>query len=397
MVTPSSAAQVSEVAGVETFAVAGRLVLGEDLVDGAVVVREGRIDEVVRSPRRGSLPERVIEAAIVAPGLIDLQVNGGFGVEVGDDPDAIRHLAGRLPETGVTGFLPTVISAPGDVYPGVFRALAAARDAAGARPLGLHLEGPYLSPRRAGAHRPETIEGADPDLLDDLLGAEGIRMMTLAPEREGAIGRIRRLRERGVVVSLGHVDATYEAFVAGVDAGATMATHLYNAMSPFGHRAPGAIGAALIDDRVTVGLIADGVHAHPASVRLAVRAKGTGRVALVSDMMAAAGMGPGRYSLGGRPVVVDTTSAKLEDGTLAGSILTMDEAVRNVVRWTDAGVAAAIGMASAVPAAVLGLDRVGRIGVGADADLTLFDAELRVVATIVGGRTVYRRGASPSP
>jgi N-acetylglucosamine-6-phosphate deacetylase len=215
--------------------------------------------------------------------------------------------------------------------------------------------------------------------------------VTLAPERPGAPERIRRLRARGIVVSLGHTDATLAEFAAGVEAGATMATHLYNAMSPFAHRAPGAIGAALTDDRVAVGLIVDGVHSHPASIRLALRAKGPDRIALVTDAMAAAGMPPGEYALGGRRVVVDGTAATLPDGTLAGAILTLDQAVRNLVRWTDASPADALRTASEVPARLLGLDRAGRLEAGADADLALFDDELRVQATIVEGHVAYRR------
>jgi N-acetylglucosamine-6-phosphate deacetylase len=215
--------------------------------------------------------------------------------------------------------------------------------------------------------------------------------MTLAPERTGALERIRHLRERGVLVSLGHTDATLEEFVAGVDAGAEMATHLFNAMSPFAHRAPGAIGAALTDDRVTVGLIADGIHAHPASLRLAVRAKGIERVALVSDMMAAAGMPPGPYPLGGQQVMVDGESARLADGTLAGSVLTLDRAVRNAVRWVGVTAAEALAMATAVPARLLGLTDRGRIVTGGIADLVLLDADLRVVTTLVAGQVAYQR------
>lgn len=373
------------------FAVRGRLALGGQLVAGAVVIERGRIAEVLRAPRTGQLPERVLTAEIVAPGLIDLQVNGGFGVDVGDDPAAIRHLARRLPATGVTAFLPTVVTAPTPFYRRAFDAFAAGRDGPGARPLGLHLEGPFLSPARPGAHRRDLIAAAAPGLLDRLLDGDALRLMTLAPERPRMHGVIARLRERGVAVSLGHTDASHAEFVAGVDAGATMATHLYNAMSPFGHRAPGAIGAALTDDRVTVGLIADGIHSHPASLALALRAKGADRVALVSDLMAAAGMGPGTYALGGQRVTVDATSARLEDGTLAGAILTLDQAIRNVVRWTDATPAAAIRMASEVPARVLGLSRAGHIAVGRDADLVLFDAQLTVMATLVGGEPAYRR------
>ena len=375
----------------DAFAVRGQLLLGNQLVAGAVVIEGARIAAVLRGPRDSDLPSRVVDAGIVAPGLIDLQVNGGFGEEVGDDPAALRHLAAQLPRTGVTAFLPTLITSPQELYPAAFAALTSAHGAAGARVLGLHLEGPFLSPQRPGAHRCELIEAAGVDWLDWLPPNAVPRLVTLAPERAGALEMIRRLRERGTLVSLGHTDATDAAFRAGVDAGAEMATHLYNAMSPFGHRSPGAIGATLDDDRLTAGLIVDGVHCHPATVRVALRAKGIERICLVSDMMSATGMPPGRYSLGGREVVVDDTSARLADGTLAGSILTLDQAVRNVVAWTGTPVADVLRMASEVPARLLGLPRRGRIAAGFDADLTLFDDRLTVTGTMVGGQTVYRR------
>ncbi len=334
------------------------------------------------------------DAACIAPGFIDVQVNGGFGVEVGENPEAIRTLAARLPETGVTAFLPTVITSPPAFYPKAVAAFEAARDAPGACPLGLHLEGPFLSPQRHGAHRRDLIESADPRVLDTLLESDVVRLVTLAPERPDAPELIEKLRKRSILISLGHTDATYEQFEAGAVAGARMATHLYNAMSPFRHRAPGAVGAAFLDDRITIGLIADGVHSHPASLRLAFKMKHVSRTALVTDMMAAVGMPPGTYTLGGQKVIVDSTSARLADGTLAGSLLTMDQAVRNMLEWVSINVADILRMASETPARLLGLTKVGAIREGMDADLVLLDTNLHVQATIIGGEVVYERGCT---
>jgi N-acetylglucosamine-6-phosphate deacetylase len=370
------------------FSVRGRLVLGSAMVPGAVVVDDSRIVEIRRG-ELGELPGAVYEAPVVAPGMIDLQVNGGWGVEVDEEPEHIRHIAGNLPSTGVTAWLPTGVTAADEFYPQLFAAFAAARDAAGARPLGLHLEGPFLSPERKGAHRLEIIEAASEALFDSWLEAEGIALVTLAPERAGALRRIRRLVERGIVVSLGHTNATAPEFERGVDAGATMATHLFNAMSPFGHRAPNVVGAALADDRVTAGLIPDGIHADPRAIKLALRAKGTDRCALVTDMMAATGMAPGAYTLSGSRVVVDAGSARLTDGTLAGSIITLDAAVRALLTWGFATIPEALRMVTEVPARLLGRRELGRLAVGAAADLVLFREDLRVLATFVGGRCAY--------
>jgi N-acetylglucosamine-6-phosphate deacetylase len=224
-----------------------------------------------------------------------------------------------------------------------------------------------------------------------MLALPHLRLVTLAPERPGALDRIRRLRAAGVVVSLGHTGAGHDAMRAAADAGATMVTHLYNAMSGLGHREPGAVGAALTDDRLTLGLSDDGVHAHPAALALAVRAAGPDRIALVTDAMAAAAMPEGRYALAGRPVEVDRSSARLADGTLAGSILTMAEAVVRMVALAGVPPELALGMASAVPARVLGLVDAGEIEVGRTADLVVLDQGLGLAATYIGGMAVYER------
>jgi N-acetylglucosamine-6-phosphate deacetylase len=371
--------------------VRGKLVLGGSLQDGAVIVEGERISGISRTGRDGDLPATVIDASIVSPGFIDLQVNGGFGVEVDADPESFRLLSRRLPESGVTSYLPTVISSFAGHYPPVFDAFERAGGAPGARALGFHLEGPFLSPDRKGAHPIAAIEQASDALFEQFIAFPETRLVTLAPERPGNLRRITRLCNAGILVSLGHTNATIDQLTAGADAGAIKATHLFNAMSPFGHREPGVIGAVLTEDRLTTGLIADGIHAHPRAVNLAVRAKGIERIALVTDMMAAAGMPPGDYTLGGQQVRTDGVAARLPDGTLAGAVLLMNDAIRNVSWWAEITVAQAIRMATDVPARLLGRDDIGVLRPGARADLTLLDDQLNVVRTIVGGGTVFER------
>ncbi len=375
----------------DAFAVRGRLLLGRQLERGTLVIRNGLIESVSRDHERdGNLPAIVLDADIVSPGMIDLQVNGATGHEVATGSESIDAISRWTAQSGVTAWLPTVVTSNADRYSHVFASWSEIDPDAGAVPLGLHLEGPFLSPARKGAHQLRYIEAASDELFAHWLGETSIALVTLAPEREGAITRIRSLIERGIVVSLGHTDATYEQFSAGVDAGATKATHLFNAMSPIHHRQPGAMVAALTDDRIVCGIIPDGVHAHPAMVQLALRMKGPDGVAIVSDMMSATGLGAGIYSLGGQTVTVTGMSARLADGTLAGAVITMDDAVRNLVDWGGASAAEALHMATATPARTLGDMARGRLVAGSRADLTLWSTDLQVLDVFVGGRVVVR-------
>jgi N-acetylglucosamine-6-phosphate deacetylase len=325
--------------------------------------------------------------------LIDLQVNGADGVEASGSAAHIEQISRWSVATGVTSWLPTVVTASASLYPRVFAAFAGVDQTVGATPLGFHLEGPFLAPARKGAHVLRYIEDASDSLFESWLDQPSIRLVTLAPERSGGIDRIRQLVERGVIVSLGHTDATIDQFSAGVDAGATKATHLFNAMSIMHHRAPGAMIATMLDDRVTAGIIPDAVHSHPATVRLAIRAKGPDRLAVVSDMISSAGLGPGTYGLGGKRVHVTETTASLDDGTLAGSVLTMDQAVRNLVAWGDVTPGVAMHMCTRVPADVLRDHQRGRIVSGARADLTVWDDALVPTHTVVAGEVAWSAAA----
>jgi N-acetylglucosamine-6-phosphate deacetylase len=331
----------------------------------------------------------VSAAGTIVPGFIDLQINGAYGYDFTQDGGAVAHVAARLPATGTTAFLPTIITSPLAAYPKRLHEVGVACEGAhGARILGVHLEGPYLSPSCAGAHNPAFLRAIDKAAIEHWADPTLVRIVTLAPELAGATTAVQILRENDILVSAGHSDATYDQALAGFAAGIGWGTHLFNAMSPLGHREPGLTGALLAAD-VPCGLIVDGIHNHPAMVALAYRLKGAEGITLVTDAMEAMGMPPGAYRLADRKVIVDATSARLADGTLAGSILTMDAAVRNVIAFTGCSLAEAATMASTTPARLLGLARQGRIAVGCDADLTVLDDNLRVTQTWVGGKRVY--------
>ena len=358
----------------------------------AIVMWGGVISEVITEPRSGDVPKNHREASgLICPGFIDIQLNGSFGIDVGYGEPALVDLAAKLPRSGTTSFLPTAISRPLEHYHPFLEALRKASSSPGARILGAHMEGPFLSPIHKGAHDPGNILPVDLGLLGELLSSGMVRAMTLAPELQGADQAVQLLRESGAVASIGHTDATYEEALRSIDAGFSKATHLYNAMSPLEHRAPGAVTAALTEDRLRAGIIPDGIHAHEGALRLAYREKGAEGLALVTDATEAAGMRDGEYQLGGRRVRLEAGSVRLPDGTLAGSALTMDAAVRNAKTFLGISIQEAVRMASQTPAEILGLSNKGRIAAGADADLTVLDPNGLVQETIVAGETVYKR------
>ena len=340
----------------DTVVAAPRALLGRTITGPASVrVRAGRIVEVVT----GAPPEdaEVLTDGLLTPGLVDVQVNGAVGVDFAEvDDEGMRFVARSLPKTGVTRFLPTLITAPVPVAlrqaRAVLAASAALPDNPGARPLGVHLEGPFLSPQRPGVHDPALMVEPGPAEIDLLLADDlrpALRLVTLAPERPGGLAAVRRLSAAGVLVAVGHSDATGEQTRAAAEAGARMVTHLFNAQRPLGHREPGVPGVALVDDRFTLGLIADLAHVGPDVCRLVFNAAGH-RVALVTDAVAAAGMPPGRYQLGGADVVLAEDGVpRSPEGTIAGSALTLDRAVRNLVEWGLATAAEAVRMASDNP------------------------------------------------
>lgn len=360
---------------------AARVLLDGELVGPAEVVIEGGTVREVR-PTDGH-----VEDVVVAPGFVDLQVNGMGAVDVstaaGTDWDDLDASAAA---TGVTAWLPTVVSRPLDRYAGPLGRIDEARRREGHRPavLGVHLEGPFLG-GRPGAHDRESLVDPDPDWLQAL--PDTVRMVTIAPERAGAIDAVRLLTARGTVVSLGHSTADVETTVAGFDAGATMVTHLFNAMAPLHQREPGIAGAALADDRVTAGLVADLVHVHPAWITTAFRTKGPRRVALVTDAVAWRARRLAELDIG----LVDG-APRLPDGTIAGSALTMDSAVRNVVDRAGVSLADALLAAATTPADVLRDTSRGRLVPGARADLVVLGGDdLAVRRTLVGGVTIWER------
>jgi N-acetylglucosamine-6-phosphate deacetylase len=371
-------------------------VLAERVFDGArwharaaVLVETGRITGLAAwAEVPPDWPQtRLPAGAVLAPGFIDLQVNGGGGVLLNDapTPEAMRAIARAHRRYGTTACLPTLIS---DTRERMQATIAAARSAAGTDGiLGLHLEGPFISPQRPGVHRPDRIArpvAGDLEMLGELAGA-GHSMVTLAPECVPA-GFVRSLAAAGVRVSIGHSEATAAVAMRAVADGATGVTHLYNAMPPLAARAPGIIGAALADRRLTAGLIVDGIHVDPLAVRAAFAAKGADAIALVTDAMPTVGAALDRFDLMDRTITLANGRLSTEEGTLAGAHLDMASAVRNAVRLAEIPLEDALRAASLTPARFLGLDQErGVLASGARADFVALARDLAVIATWVDG------------
>jgi len=344
-------------------------------VPGDVEVADGRIVAVGL--------ERGVGRGLAVPGLVDLQVNGFGGVDFLDaDADGYRRAGEALLETGVTAYLPTLITSPQEQLLAAMREIPQG-DRRRPRILGVHLEGPFLSAKRLGTHVSSARRDPDVALLDTLLDGGPVRLMTLAPELPGADALIDRLLERGVIVSLGHSDATAAQANAAFDRGARMVTHIFNAMRPFGHRDPGIAGAALARGDVIVQIIVDGIHLARETALVAWHAA-AGRLALVTDAITAAGSGDGLYTFGSLDIQVHDGAVRGPDGVLAGSVLTMIDAVRNL-HGLGVPLEDAIAAATTVPGRALGDDEIGRLGTGLPADVVVLDDNLDIARVLVGG------------
>jgi len=363
---------------------------GQELRPSRVEVRGGRIAAIEPSTKPADA-DIAVEDGWIAPGLIDLQVNGAGGVDLTSAPDpeqALAHVARTLAEHGITAFCPTVVSSLPELIVNRLEAYGPQRIKDGAESLGAHIEGPFINTDHRGVHEPRMLRLASRDEIDRWLIAGLPKIVTLAPELPGALDAIQQLTSAGVTVSLGHSGADADRAIAALAAGAAMGTHLFNGMPPFHHRRPGLVGALLASDAI-VGLITDGIHVDPLAVDLVVRCARPGRVALVSDALAAAGAPAGPSALGDQALESDGRAVRRADGTLAGSAMLLDGCLRNARAWLPQLSAPDIlRMATQTPADALGERHKGRVGVGADADLIVLDREWNVRTTIVGGEVV---------
>ena len=380
------------------IAITGARIFDGDLWhdDSALVVDGGKVAAIVA---RHELPEGVraveMDGLAVVPGFVDLQVNGGGGVLLNERPDegGIRTICAAHARFGTTALLPTLITDTPAVTEAAIAAGIAAKRTAVPGFLGLHLEGPHLSVARKGAHDPALIRPMDQTDLDRTIAARkelDALMMTVAPEN-ATDAQIAALAAAGVAVSLGHSDCRYAEAAAAIEAGAHMMTHLFNAMSPLGHREPGMVGAALDIGHLNAGLIADGFHVDPVSIRVALRAKrGPGRIFLVTDAMSTIGTDMTSFFLNGREIFRKDGRLTLADGTLAGADIDMASCVRFMHETVGIDLDEALRMASLYPADAIGMaGRKGRLTHGHDADFAVVDDRLSVVSTWIGGVPVF--------
>ena len=381
----------------------GTIITPFHLLNGkAIIVEKGRIKEIVNKEEliTATLTEaEVIEGKdkFIVPGYIDIHVHGGGGSDVMDgDYEAVNQIAIAHSHFGTTSFLPTTMTMSKDKIIRSLRSICEAvrKGTAGAEILGIHMEGPYINPEKKGAQKEEDIKKISLEEFSEFNQASGnlIRLVTIAPEMPGAVDFIRWLHEQGIIVSVGHSNANYKQVQEGIQAGISHVTHLFNAMRGLHHREPGVVGAALTSPELTVEIIADGIHIHPIVLKILTKIKEGEKVVLITDAMRAAGLKEGTYDLGGQEVIVTKGQARLKDETLAGSVLTMDKAVKNMVNKVGIQLPKAIQMASFNPARSIGIDdKKGSLEPGKDADIVILNKNLETELTIVAGKVVYRR------
>ncbi len=364
---------------------------------GDIFIEGGKIKEVAVSIK--TVADIHIDATnknwTVVPGFIDVHIHGSSSFDTMDaTPEALNGLASALPREGTTSFLATTMTQSDEaISAALHNASLFTADETQAEMLGIHLEGPFLSTIRAGAQPVEYMTEPSTEIFNKWQEISGnrIKLVTLAPELENGLAFIEEVTKGGVVASLGHTDATSDVVRSAVEAGANHITHLYNQMSPFHHREPGVVGAAFLEDSLQVEIIVDGIHSHPKAVELAYRQKGAGSIILITDAMRAKGLPPGTYDLGGQDVEVTHEDARLLDGTLAGSILTMENAAKNMKAMTNCTLAELVAMTSTNAANQLGLVNKGKIESGKDADLTIIDEDWTVQLTICRGNLTYSK------
>ena len=381
----------------------GTIITPFHLVSGkAIIIEKGRIREIANKEELSTATltgAEVIEGKdkFIAPGYIDIHVHGGGGSDVMDgDYEAINQIAIAHSHFGTTSFLPTTMTMSKDKIIRSLRSICEAvkKGTAGAEILGIHMEGPYINPEKKGAQKEEEIKKISIEEFLEFNQASGnlIRLVTIAPEMPGAIGLIKYLYKQGIIASVGHSNATYVQTQAGIQAGLSHVTHTFNAMRGLHHREPGVVGAALTSPELTVEVIADGIHIHPIVLKILTKIKEGEKIVLITDSMRAAGLKEGTYDLGGQEVIVTKGQARLKDGTLAGSVLTMDKAVKNMVNKVGIQLSKAIQMASFNPAKSIGVDdKKGSLEPGKDADIVILNKNLEAELTMVAGKIVYRR------
>ena len=376
----------------------------EVIPDGALLARDGVIAHV--GPRQQVVREAAdvevdVAGRLICPGFVDLQVNGGGGALLTQDPDqdALDRITQAHVTFGTTAMLATVVTTSESR---MARALAAAKGAtlrppAGARVIGSHMEGPFINPVRRGAHAERFLQPPRQELFERLSAAAdgSLRLITLAPELPGAIELIKAARAASASVAIGHTDATFEEAERGIEAGASVGTHIFNAMRGFGHRQPAVVGSLLQNERVIVTMIADGVHVHPAGLSLVARAKGAERTALITDAMPPVGADVQSFKIAGGEIRVRDCACYLDDGTLAGSALSMNEAVRTMHALAGVPLRECVEMATATPARALDMaEEIGVLKPGARADITICDRDLNVWRVFVGGELSYDASAN---